>query len=474
MLLEKFRNDEAIKKQIRDANTIGCFYIESPAMRQLLKKLCCDDYITLVAASSIIRPGVAQSGMMREYIYRYHNRDKIVYLHPLFEEHLGETFGVMVFQEDVIKIAHYFAGLDLGEADILRRAMSGKYRSNNQFQLIKEKFFANCKKLNHPDTLAAEVWRQMESFAGYSFNKAHSASFAVESYMSLYLKTYYPKEFMVAVINNFGGFYSRELYFLELLKTGGNIQPPCVNKSDEYTNIQGNEVYTGFIHIKGLQNKLIETILMERKLNGPYQHLQDFIERTNAGLEQLNTLVSIGAFRFTNKSKKQLLWEANFLQKKNQPELHASPVLFEESPLAFTLPQLIDHRLDDLYDEIEILGFTLSNPFALVDDDPSHYIMARDLYKHRDKEITVLAYFIARKHVVTKHNDEMFFGTFVDSELNWIDTVHFPDAARNYPLHTGGFYRMTGKVIEDFGVDSLEVHKMMRVGYKQRSYANLV
>src|SRR5665647_505965 len=185
---ENFKNDEAIKKQIREANTIGCFYIESPAMRQLLKKLRCDDYITLVAASSIIRPGVAQSGMMREYIFRYHNRDQIKYIHPLFEEHLGETFGVMVFQEDVIKIAHYFADLTLGEADILRRAMSGKYRNNNRFFMMKEKFLSNCKKIGHPDELANEVWRQMESFAGYSFNKAHSASFAVESYMSLYLK----------------------------------------------------------------------------------------------------------------------------------------------------------------------------------------------------------------------------------------------------------------------------------------------
>ncbi len=156
-------------------------------------------------------------------------------------------------------------GLDLGEADILRRAMSGKYRSNNQFQIIKEKFFANCKKIGHPDALTAEVWRQMESFAGYSFNKAHSASFAVESYMSLYLKTYYPKEFMVAVINNFGGFYSRELYFLELLKTGGDIEAPCVNNSDQFTNIKGNKVYTGFIHIKGLQEKLVETMLDETK-----------------------------------------------------------------------------------------------------------------------------------------------------------------------------------------------------------------
>lgn len=467
---ENFRRDPGIRSQIRDANTIGCFYIESPAMRQLLKKLRCDDYLTLVAASSIIRPGVAQSGMMREYIYRYHNRDKIEYLHPLFEEHLSETFGVMVFQEDVIKIAHYFAQLDLGEADILRRAMSGKYRSNNQFLLIKEKFFANCKKIGHPDSLAEEVWRQMESFAGYSFNKAHSASFAVESYMSLYLKTYFPKEFMVAVINNFGGFYSRELYFLELLKCGGNIKAPCINNSENYTTIRGDDVYTGFIHIKGLQEKTIETILDERNKNGSYLQLQDFIERTNIGAEQLNMLVSIGAFRFTGKSKKQLLWEANFLQKKNQPQLHMGSVLFNDAPVEFHLPVLNDHPVDDLYDEMELMGFTLSNPFTLVDDDPSRYVLSKELDKHIGKTVTVLAYFIARKHVVTKYHDEMFFGTFVDCELNWIDTVHFPDSAKKYPLYTGGFYRITGKVVEDFGVCSLEVHKMENVGYKPRSF----
>ncbi len=470
---ENFRKDPAICTQIREANTIGCFYIESPAMRQLLKKLRCDDYITLVAASSIIRPGVAQSGMMREYIYRYHNRDKIKYLHPLFEEHLSETFGVMVFQEDVIKIAHYFAGLDLGEADVLRRAMSGKYRSNHQFRLIQQKFLAKCKEIGHPDELAHEVWRQMESFAGYSFNKAHSASFAVESYMSLYLKTYYPQEFMVAVINNFGGFYSRELYFLELLKCGGKLQLPCINNSDEYTNIKGNVVYTGFVHIKGLQNKLLETILDERRLNGPYRHLQDFIERVNPGSEQLNILVSIGAFRFSGKSKKQLLWEANFLQKKNQPALHGGKALFDEKPIEFKLPELTDLPLDDLYDQMEIMGFTLTNPFAMVNDDPRKYLLAKDMAANNGKVVTVLVYFITRKHVVTKNSDQMFFGTFVDCELDWVDTVHFPDVARRYPLHTSGFYRVTGKVVEDFGVYSIEVHKLIQVGFKERKYQNL-
>ncbi|MFI5194314.1 MAG: DNA polymerase III subunit alpha, partial [Chitinophagales bacterium] len=366
-----------------------------------------------------------------------------------------------------------YGGLDLGKADILRRAMSGKYRSNNQFQMIKDEFFASSKTLGRDEVLTTEIWRQMESFAGYSFNKAHSASFAAESYMSLYLKTYYPKEFMVAVINNFGGFYSTELYFLELLKTGGDIEPPCINNSDVYTNIQGSKVYVGLVHIKHLQDKLVERILEERRTNGMFLHLQDFIERTNIGIEQLNTLISIGAFRFTGKSKKHLLWEANFLQKKNQPQLHSGPALFHEPPLEFTLPELPDTRLDDLYDQIEILGFPLSNPFELVDDDPEKYIKSTDMEKNKGKTVSALTYFINRKHVVTKYNDEMFFGTFVDCELNWIDTVHFPDSARNFPLHDSGFYRISGKVAEDFGVFSIEVHKMEKVGHKRRIYENL-
>lgn len=470
---ETFRKDEKVKKQIREANTIGCFYIESPAMRQLLKKLHCDDYGTLVAASSIIRPGVAQSGMMRTYIERYHQPEKVQYLHPLFEEHLSETFGVMVFQEDVIKIAHYFAGLDLGEADVLRRAMSGKYRSSNQFNMVREKFFVKCKEIGHPDELAKEVWRQMESFAGYSFNKAHSASFAVESYMSLYLKTYYPQEFMVAVINNFGGFYPTELYFIELLKCGGNIKEPCVNRSEQYTIIQGNEVYVGLVHVKELQKKVLEIIVEERLTNGPYLHLQDFIERTGTPREQLNILVSTGAFGFTGKSKKRLLWEANFLQAKNKDHVPASQSLFKEAPVNFSLPELIDHPLDNLYDQLEILGFPLCNPFALVDDEPDKYVYAKDLPLHVGKYITVLIYFIAYKVVPTVKNERMSFGTFIDAEMNWIDTVHFPDSFKKYPIEQSGFYRAKGKVVTDFDVCSLEVHYMEKVGYKMRSYAGI-
>jgi DNA polymerase-3 subunit alpha len=471
--VEKFKQDFLVRKQIKDVNTIGCFYIESPAMRQLLKKLSCDDYITLVAASSIIRPGVASSGMMREYIFRYHNGDKFEYIHPVMKELLAETYGVMVFQEDVIKVAHHFAGLDMGEADILRRAMSGKYRGNQEMMRIRDKFFVNCAERGYPDDISREVWRQIESFGGYSFSKAHSASFAVESFQDLYLKTYYPMEFMVGVINNFGGFYSTSLYFYELIKAGAGVHLPCVNKSEYLTHIYGREVYAGLVHIKELEKELGLQIVAERKRGGCFLHLQDFIERTHIAAEQLNILVSIGALRFTSKSKKQLLWEANFLQKKNKMHLPAHQSIFREEPRAFALPRLIDHPVDDMYDEMEILGFPLRNPFELVNDDPAKYTPARELDQHIGREITLLGYYVTYKVVPTKKSTVMSFGTFIDANLDWIDTVHFPDSLRQYPLQGGGFYRITGKVVEDFSACSVEVHAMYRVGYRDRKYKNL-
>ncbi|MHA4812060.1 DNA polymerase III subunit alpha [Flavitalea flava] len=471
--VEKFKKDPRVREQIRTVQTIGCFYIESPAMRQLLRKLECDDYITLVAASSIIRPGVSQSGMMREYILRYHNPEKIEYLHPKMEELLKETYGVMVYQEDVIKVAHYFAGLDMGEADILRRAMSGKYRGNKEMLRIREKFFANCAERGYTESTSGEVWRQIESFGGYSFSKAHSASFAVESYQSLYLKTYYPMEFMVAVINNFGGFYSTELYFYELMKTGAIVHAPCINNSEHLSTIRGTDVYVGLVHIREMENNLSEKIMEQRAQSGHYLHLPDFIERTGIALEQLNILIRVGALRFTEKNKKQLLWEANFFQKKNKTHIPSSRSLYKDKPLEFKLPDFPVNELDDLFDEIEILGFPLRNPFELVDDDPLNYSSAASLDGAVGQQVTVLAYLITYKGVSTVKKETMFFGTFIDVNRDWVDTVHFPDSLRQYPLQGGGFYKITGKVVAEFGVCAIEVTMMQKVGVKKRKTGEL-
>jgi DNA-directed DNA polymerase III PolC len=302
--VQDFKTDPLVREQLRIGETNGCFYIESPAMRGLLKKLHCDNYITLVAASSIIRPGVARSGMMKEYIRRFHKPDSFSYIHPVMEEQLKETFGVMVFQEDVIKICHHFAGLDLADADVLRRAMSGKFRSRKEFERISEKFFSNCRERGYSDEITNEVWRQISSFAGYSFSKAHSASYAVESYQSLYLKAHFPIEFMVAVINNFGGFYRGWVYFNEARRCGANILLPCVNQGRYHTRVNGKDIYIGFVHVESLEYKLAQDIVTEREENGEYKSLEDFTQRVRIGKEQMVLLIRINAFRFTGNQRK--------------------------------------------------------------------------------------------------------------------------------------------------------------------------
>ena len=455
--VERFKKDPTVAAQIRAADTIGCFYIESPAMRQLLKKLRCDDYLTLVAASSIIRPGVSQSGMMREYIYRFHNPGKFEYIHPKMKDLLEETYGVMVYQEDVIKVAHHFAGLDMGEADVLRRAMSGKYRGRKEFEVIKEKFHTNCKNYGYPDEITGEVWRQIESFGGYSFSKAHSASFAVESYQSLFLKTFYPMEFMVAVINNFGGFYSTELYFHELRRTGAVIHAPCINHSDDLTNINGKDVYIGLIHIQNLEKETKELILKLRSWQGSYISLQDLIERTSLHIEQLNILIRVGALRFTGKSKKALLWEANFLHKKMDRVHSTNAKLFTEPIVEFKLPPLSQEPHEDALDEIELLGFSLCDPFSLVDADMKKFTPSKEFADNVGEVIDVLGYYITEKPVRTIKGEYMCFGTFLDRCGEWIDSVHFPGSAEKYPLAGKGFYHMRGKVMVEFGVYTLDV-----------------
>ena len=157
-----FMEDPNLNAKLRSGDTIGCFYIESPAMRQLLTKLTCENYLTLVAASSIIRPGVAQSGMMKTYIQNYHKPDQVAYLHPVMQEQLQETFGVMVYQEDVIKVCIHYAGMNGADADVLRRGMSGKHRSRKEFDRLVEKFHEGAKLLGRPVNVTNEVWRQVQ------------------------------------------------------------------------------------------------------------------------------------------------------------------------------------------------------------------------------------------------------------------------------------------------------------------------
>ncbi|MBV5315716.1 MAG: DNA polymerase III subunit alpha [Prolixibacteraceae bacterium] len=464
--VEQFFQDEQVKLQLRTAETNGCFYIESPAMRGLLTKLHCDNYLSLVAASSIIRPGVAKSGMMKQYIQRFHNPNSFKYLHKIMKEQLEETYGVMVYQEDVIKVAHHFAGLDLAEADVLRRAMSGKSRSKEEFQLIVAKYFSNCRERGYSEEITHEVWRQIESFAGYSFSKAHSASYAVESFQSLFLKAHYPLEFMVAVINNFGGFYRTWVYFNEAQRCGAHIELPCVNRSRSETRIIGKTIYTGFVHVQNLEQSVISEIVNERQQHGYFSSLSDFIERTAITKEQLVILIRLGAFRFTGTSKAELLWNAHMLLNKTVP-VAKTKALFESKPRQFVLPKLDQSVLGDAWDEIELIGFPVSmTTFDMLETKFRGEITAKEMMNNLGRNVRMLGRLVTIKYVRTIRGEIMHFGTFTDVQGEFFDTVHFPPSLKGYPFRGDGIYLVLGKVVEEFGFPSLEVEKMAKMPFQ--------
>ncbi len=464
--VEVIKQDERVRKQLKSGQCIGCFYIESPAMRGLLTKLQCDNYVHLIAASSIIRPGVAKSGMMREYINRFHHPHSYQHIHPVFEEHLGETYGVMVYQEDVMKIVHHFSGLGLDESDVLRRIMTGKKKNSETFAKLKLKYFANCKKKGYSDDLAREVWRQIESFSGYSFCKAHSASFAVESFQSLYLKSYHPLEFMVAVINNFGGFYSTELYVHEARMLGGKIEAPCINHSEYLTCIHGVQIFLGFVHISELEKKVGRQIEAERARNGLFKSLQDFVSRIDIDKKQLELLIRIGAFRSTGYNKYELMWEKNAVHNP-QVKRNGTGRFFAEATDHYLLPTLEEAPFEQAFDEMELLGFPLCSPFDLLDTSYRGQLLATDMLAYVGHEVNMVGYFVTKKNVTTVNRKLMNFGTFVDSEGQFFDTVHFPPSIAAFPFHGKGCYIMRGTIVEDFGFPSLEVDRMELLPYIQ-------
>lgn len=516
--IERFKHDPKINELLRTGDTIGCFYVESPAMRMLLKKLGVQDYPTLVAASSIIRPGVSQSGMMREYILRHRDPERRKQAHPAMLKIMPDTYGVMVYQEDVIKVAHLYAGLTLAEADILRRGMSGKYRSRKEFERVQERFFSNCKAKGYPEHESSEIWRQIESFAGYSFAKGHSASYAVESYQSLYLKAYHPLEFMVAVANNFGGFYHTEFYLHEAKRAGAVVEAPCVNRSEELCALhaagpwplaagqqsepaasghgQGARIFLGLRNIKSFEANTAHLVLAERQRNGPFADLPDLLKRVPLSPEQARILIRVGALRFTGRTKPQLLWDLTLLH----PGAKHDPVpdLFVTKPPPTKLPTLEHFDLSDAYDELELLGFPLCDPFLLtacrsedqmigrsasenagkadVGTEPVTRttttrnalpdILARDMPTHIGRRVSMLGYVVHVKPTRTGTGERMSFGSFIDRNGDFWDSTQFPSVEAKYPFRGRGVYRLTGRVEEEFGHCSLSVEHVEKLPWK--------
>jgi DNA polymerase-3 subunit alpha len=284
----------------------------------------------------------------------------------------------------------------------------------------------------------------------------------VESYQSLYLKTYYPLEFMVAVINNFGGFYRTEFYVHEAKRCGAQVEAPEINASDYLTSIRGLVVWMGWVHVKGLEKRVIQDLVEARRQGGPFRSWEDFAHRVSLGLEQAILLIRVGAFRHLGMEKKPLLWEAHARFQGKVAPVVAMEMFGDEVSDLGVLPELVHDPAEDAFDQWEILGFPLCSPFDLVSDLPQTLLNADLIYERGD----ILGYLVTLKPTRTKSGDRMYFGYFVDVRGEFFDTVHFPADLKKYSFRGNGVYWMQGVVMEEFGHRTLRVQQLRKLGWR--------
>jgi DNA-directed DNA polymerase III PolC len=449
--------DRAARRLIREGRTMGCFYIESPAMRSLLRKLRTETFENLTAASSVIRPGVAESGMMQEYIRRHLGETRASYPHPKLEEVLGETHGVMIYQEDVLKVAHALAGMALGEADSLRRSMSGKMRSAEAMAAVEGRFLAGCAENGIPPEIAREVWRQVESFAGYAFCKAHSASYALLSFQVAYLKAHHPGEFMAAVLANGGGFYSPAAYISEARRLGLKVLLPDVNRSaHDYTG-QGNDLRMGLMSVGGLAAAGIESLLDARREGGAFTSLSDLLNRTELGPGEVETLIRCGACDGFELTRPEMLWRFTLRGTPYRQDLFP-----DAGGLDALVPRLPEYPLAERCRlETEIFGFPVSrHPLELLPPSLARGTTpAREMRNKAGRRVRMLGLAIAYKRVPLKKKSEWMKFLSLEDLTGTFEATLFPACYRRCADRTfsAGPYLLTGRIEADHSVCSLNV-----------------
>jgi DNA polymerase III subunit alpha len=290
-------DDPDTSQRIEIGATIGCFQIESPGMRATLREIRARSEDDLMAALALYRPGPLSGGLKEAFVRRFKGEEPVQHLHPALEPLLGETFGVILYQEQVLRIAHELAGFSLAEADLLRRAMS-HFDPGKRMQELERKFVSEAQiKSGIPPEIGERVWEMMAAFAGYGFPKAHAASYAKVAWRSAWCKTHFPAEFMAAVLANWGGYYSQRVYLGEARRLGLTVRPPHVNYSGRNFEVANNEtgqkaLFMGLDQVRDLTGQTIGRILRSR----PFASLEDFLARVDPRPQEAEDLARVGAF----------------------------------------------------------------------------------------------------------------------------------------------------------------------------------
>ncbi len=450
--------DLRTQELIRRGDTVGVFYVESPAMRQLQQKCQCGDFDHLVIHSSIIRP--AANKYIREYVRRLRG-GAYEPLHPIMDEVLSETYGIMVYQEDVSRIAMAMAGFNAVDADYLRKILSKK-RAGKKLEDYKEMFYRGAVERGVSREVVDQVWEMILSFSGYSFCKPHSASYALVSYKSCYLRAHYPAEFLAAVLTNQGGYYSPFAYVSEARRMRFRVLLPDVNESRKEYWGKESAIRVGLMQLKGFQEAALETLLEARKKR-PFASLEDFLARVDMDPADLKILIKAGALDSIahGASRPEMIWKALAWLEARSARRALSLSLFQELKPVVTprVPQYSPRTI--LEHELETLDFLISrHPLDLYREPLSRLKVVRgaDLHRHVGRHVTAVGWWVSGKVVTTKDEEPMEFISFEDTSALY-ETTFFPETYARFchMLNRSRPYVLTGLVEEDFGAVTLTV-----------------
>jgi error-prone DNA polymerase len=585
--------DPATQALVARGDTLGVFYVESPSMRILQQKTRRGDFAHLVIHSSIIRP--AANDYIEEYVRRLHG-GRYKTLHPILDGLLKETYGIMCYQEDVSRTAMEMAGFSAADADELRKILSKKHQKK-RLEDLRQQFFAGAAERGVAATIVEKVWHMIESFGGYSFCKPHSASYALVSFKSAWLRAHYPAEFLAAVISNRGGYYDAFAYFSEARRLGLEVLLPCVNASaDATTGITCPEVVAaaetngpivtprlmteevrgeaerwgpvssiqepstgsrapsprgpgvgspgpggpgvgssgpggstdetnrrsksgssssdpsagahpttrrdrsreqyeptgslriGLMHLKGLHERVRDALLEERQAHGPFESLEDLLQRVPLEASDARILIRAGACDSISQgaSRPEMMWQIadwyGGCDKFRSPKAARNPgtATREGQLLPFgdgrrrQLPTALPYdRRTVLLHELETLGYLVScHPLDLYEHALAKldFVPGAELHRHFGKRVTTIGWFVTAKAVSARNGEPMEFASFEDTTALY-ETTFFPDAYRRFCHLVDRIAPLVlqGKVEESYGAVTLTVDAVRRLVPKEKT-----
>ncbi len=451
-------NDSKVFELISRGDTFGVFQLESEGMKQLLIKMKVDCFDDIVAANALFRPGPMEN--IPQYLARRHGQEKIESIDPSIDPILAPTYGIMIYQEQIMQIAKVFAGFSLGKADILRKAISKK--QTNLMMSLKEEFIQGAIDLGHEKELAERIYDLILKFANYGFNKSHSVAYAYIAYQMAYLKVYYPLEFFSALITSESGSTSAKLSLIQEGKRYGvALLPPSINRSTNRFEVEDGNIRYALTAVKNVGYSAYQEIEKAR-MDGPFTDLFDFFVRihpTRLSSKAVESLIRAGALDEFGYDRKMI--EENMDALESYADLYNTLGL-DEKPI---LKLVRDDRFTRLEEEKEVLGIYLTkHPVALIKERYHGNIVAiNDFEKYVTRRVNSIVCLQRIKVIRDKKGQNMCFLTMYD-ETGTIDAVVFADTYHQYEkqLRKGQIYLIEGKVTKKDRL-SFIVNKMKRL-----------